>query len=174
MRRLLQMCAAALLMLGTPLAASAQTAFADDDRSGLTSVGALGGVQLDASDNWLLLGADARLGISHGFEVEPRFTYQPLDGGHVAQFDANLLKNIELAHPGRLRPFFGVGGTLRQIGLDGGNGDTKLGINLVSGTRIALSASSGYEPFVAGQYTIVRNQLNSFSVVVGASFAFGR
>lgn len=174
MRRLLQVCAAALLMIGAPLAASAQTAFADDGRSGLTSVGAMGGVQLDTSDNWLLFGADLRLGVSNGFEIEPRFTYQPLDGGHVMQFDANLLKNLELAHPGRLRPFFGVGGTLRKLGIDGGGGDTKLGINLVSGTRIALSSGSGYEPFIVGQYSVVRNQLNSFSLVIGASFALGR
>ena len=82
----------------------------------------------------------------------------------------HAVRGIDLAHPGRFRPFMGVGGTLRNYSPSQGNGDTKLGINLVSGTRIALSSSRGYEPFIMGQYSIVRDQLNSFSVVVGASF----
>lgn len=161
-------------MLGAPLAASAQSAFADDDRMGLTSVGVLGGAELDTPDNWLLFGADLRLQVAHGTEIEPRFTYQPGNGGHTMQFDANLLKNIDLAHPGRFRPFFGIGGTMRKFAVDNLPGETKLGLNLVSGTRIALSSGSGYEPFIVGQYSIVRNIPNSFSIVVGASFALGR
>jgi hypothetical protein len=170
MRRLLRVCAVAVAMLGVPLAATAQTALADEDRAGLISAGALVGAELDTSDNWLVFGADARVQIAHALEFEPRFTYQPLDDGHVIQLDANILKNFDLARPGRFRPFFGVGGTLRSISLDQGDGETKVGLNLISGTRIALSSSSGYEPFIVGQYSIVRDQLNSFSLVVGASF----
>ena len=170
MRRLLQACALAMVLLGIPTLAHAQTALADDDRAGLVSVGAMVGAQLDTPDNWLLFGADARVQIAHALEFEPRFTYQPQNGAHTIQLDANVLKNFDLAHPGRFRPFMGVGGTLRNYSPSQGNGDTKLGINLVSGTRIALSSSRGYEPFIMGQYSIVRDQLNSFSVVVGASF----
>jgi hypothetical protein len=160
----------AVTLLGLPLAASAQTALSDDDRAGLMSAGALVGAVLDTPDDWLVFGADARLQIDRNLEIEPRFTYQPLSGGHVIQLDANVLKNIELARPGRFRPFFGVGGTLRSFSPDRGEGETKVGLNLVSGTRIALSSSSGYEPFITAQYSIVRDQFNTFSLVVGASF----
>lgn len=170
MRRLLRVCAVALALVGLPLAASAQTALADDDRAGLISAGALVGAEMDTPDNWLLFGADARVQIAHALELEPRFTYQPLGGGNTVQLDANLLKNIDLARPGRFRPFFGVGGTLQKISPDAGPGDSKLGINLIGGTRIALSGSSGYEPFIIGQYSIIRDRFNSFSLVVGASF----
>ena len=170
MRRLLRVCAVALVVLGAPLAASAQTALADDDRAGLISAGAMVGAELDEPDNWLIFGADARVQVAHALEFEPRFTYHPLNGGHIIQLDANVLKNIDLARPGRFRPFFGVGGTLRSMSPDQGNSDTKVGLNLISGTRIALSSSSGYEPFIVGQYSIVRDELNAFSIVVGASF----
>jgi hypothetical protein len=170
MRRLLQVCAVAVVTLGAPLAASAQTALADDDRAGLISAGALVGAEMDTPDNWLLFGADARLQVAHALEIEPRFTYQPLNGGHIIQLDANVLKNFDLAHPGRFRPFFGIGGTLRSNSPDLGDSETKVGLNLISGTRIALSSSSGYEPFIIGEYSIVRDQFNAFSLVVGASF----
>jgi len=174
MRRLLRVCAVAVALVGLPLAASAQTALADDDRAGLISAGALVGMQMDTADNWLLFGADARVQIAHALELEPRFTYQPLGGGHIIQFDANVLKNIDLARPGRLRPFFGIGGTLRRLSPDVGLSDSALGINLIGGTRIALSGSSGYEPFIIGQYSVVRDQVNPFSIVIGASFRLRR
>jgi len=174
MRRLRRVCAIALLLMGLPLAASAQTALADDNRNGLISAGAMVGADLDTSDNWLLFGADARVQVAHALELEPRFTYQPLDGGHIIQLDGNLLKNFDLARPGRFRPFFGVGGTLRSYSPDRGPGDTTVGLNLISGTRIALSSSSGYEPFIIGQYSIVKDQFNPFSLVVGASFRLRR
>ncbi len=171
MRRFLRVYAlAAVTLFGLPLAASAQTALADDDRAGLISAGALAGATLDTPDDWLLFGADARVQIDRGLEIEPRFTYQPMEGAHVIQLDANVLKNFDLARPGRFRPFFGVGGTLRSYSPEFGDGETKVGINLISGTRIALSSSSGYEPFIAAQYSIVRDQLNTFSLVIGASF----
>ena len=170
MRRLLRVCAVALALVGLPMMASAQTALADDDRAGLISAGALVGAQMDTPDNWLLFGADARVQVAHALEFEPRFTYQPLGGGHIIQLDANILKNIDLARPGRFRPFFGIGGALRKLSPDVGNSDTTVGLNLIGGTRIALSGSSGYEPFIIGQYSLVNDQFNPFSIVVGASF----
>jgi hypothetical protein len=170
MRRLLRVCAVALVVAGAPLAASAQTALADDDRAGLISAGAMVGAELDEPDDFLLFGADARVQIAHALEFEPRFTYHPFNGGHIIQLDANVLKNFDLARPGRYRPFFGIGGTLRSDSPEQGDGETKVGLNLISGARIALSSSSGYEPFIIGQYSIVRDQLNAFSIMIGASF----
>ena len=170
MRRLLRVCAVAMLALGAPLAASAQTALADDDRPGLVAVGAMIGAELDTPDDWLLFGADGRVRMQRGFEISPRFTYRPLDDGRLTQFDVNLLRNVDLARPGRLRPYFGVGGALRTFSPERGDGDTSVGLNLITGTRFAMRSGAGYEPFFTAQYTIVQDQLNAFSLVVGASF----
>ena len=170
MRQLVRVCALAMVVIGVPMVASAQTALGDDERAGLISAGVFLGAELDTQNNWLLFGADARVQVSPGFELEPRVTFQPLGSGHLIQLDVNVLKNLDLARPGRFRPFFGIGGTLTSYSFAAGAGATRVGLNLVSGTRIALSSGSGYEPFIMGQYSIVRNQLNAFSIVVGASF----
>lgn len=170
MRQLVRVCALALAVIGAPMAVSAQTAMADNDQPGLISAGVFAGAELDTADNWLLFGADARVQVAPGLELQPRFTYQPLGDGHLIQLDANVLKNLDLAQPGRFRPFFGIGGTLTSYSGAAGAGTTKVGLNLVAGTRIAMSSSSGYEPFIMSQYSIVRNQGNSFTIAVGASF----
>jgi hypothetical protein len=174
MRRLLRVCTAVMAISGVPAAGLAQTALADDDRAGLISAGAMVGAQLDMPDDWLLFGADARIQVDHALELEPRFTYEPLGDAHLVQLDLNLLKNFDLARPGRFRPFFGIGGALQSYSPDQGDGETKVGLNLISGTRIAMTSTSGYEPFITGQYTIVRDQLNNFTIVVGASFRLRR
>ena len=169
MKRLFRICAVALVVIGAPLAASAQNALADDDRSGLISAGAMVGAQLDTPDNWLIFGVDARAQIAHALELSPRFTYQPVPNGHAIQLDVNLLQNFDLAQPGRFRPFVGIGGALR-LESAAGFSDNSVGLNLISGTRIAMSPGSGYEPFFIAEYTIVHGQPNDFSLVIGASF----
>lgn len=174
MRRLLRVCAVFTAVLAAPLGASAQTALSDDDRAGVMSVGAMVGAELDTPEDWLLFGADARIQIAHALEFSPRFTYHPLDAGRITQLDLNVLRNIDLARPGRLRPFVGIGGALRTFSPEFGDSDTKPGLNLITGTRFAMSSGAGYEPFFTAQYTIVQDQINAFSLVVGASFRLRR
>ncbi len=107
--------------------------------------------------------------VAHALELSPRFTYEPLADGHAIQIDANLLQNWDLAQPGRVRPFVGIGGALRSESFAGVS-DTSVGLNLLSGARFAMSSGSGYEPFFVAQYTIIHGQPNDFSLVVGASF----
>jgi hypothetical protein len=168
--RLFMLAALALLV---PMTAHAQVvAQADDPRSGFRSAGAYVGGELDAPDDWLVFGGDARVAIEDWrVELSPRFTYRPISDGSIFQIDANVLKNYDLARPGRLRPYVGVGGALRRLSLDGGFSDTNVGLNLVSGVRFAMSQGSGYEPFLNAQYTIIHGVPNVFSVVVGASFS---
>ncbi|MGE0449958.1 MAG: hypothetical protein AB7Q29_10295 [Vicinamibacterales bacterium] len=170
MRRILRACVMTLIVAGAPLAASAQTAIADEVRPGVMSAGAFVGGELDNADNWLTFGADVRVQMARGLELNPRFTFRPLDNGSIREIDANVLKNLELAQPGRIRPFAGIGGAVRTVSPEGFPSETKVGLNLVSGARIAMSSGAGYEPFFQAQYTIVQNQLNTFAFVVGASF----
>lgn len=170
MRRMLRACVMAVIFAGAPLVASAQTAIADEDRAGIMSAGAFVGGELDHPDDWLTFGADLRVQMAHSLELNPRFMFRPLNLGSIRQIDVNVLKNVDLAQPGRIRPFVGVGGAVRTLSPDRGESESKVGLNLVSGARIAMSAGAGYEPFFQAQYTIVQNQINTFAVVVGASF----
>lgn len=173
MKILTRLFALAALALLVPMTAHAQSvAQADDPRSGLRSAGAYVGGELDTPDDWLIFGGDARLAIADWrIELSPRFTYRPIADGSIFQIDANVLKNYDLARPGHLRPYIGVGGALRRLSVDSGFSDTSVGLNLVSGVRWAMSQGSGYEPFLHAQYTIINNEQNVFALVVGASFS---
>ncbi len=126
------------------------------------------------SDNFFLFGLDARMRSVRGLEAEPRFTYHPLNGGHYLQFDVNGLKNLDLARPGRFRPLLGMGASIRIESPYAGDSETRIGWNLIWGTRIAMNREKGYEPFIIGQYTILHDHKDPFSLVLGASFRLGK
>lgn len=174
MKRVFSVCAIGLLLLLAGVShAQAQPALADEDRPGIRSVGAIVGAELDMSDNFFLFGLDARMRAFRGLEGEPRFTYHPLNGGHYLQFDANALKNLNLARPGRVRPLLGMGASVRIETPYVGDRDTRFGWNLIWGARIAMNREKGYEPFIIGQYTILHGHKDPFSIVFGASFRLG-
>lgn len=175
MRQASSVCAFALLLLLAGVSpAQAQPAIADENRPGISSIGAIVGAELDMADNFFLFGLDARMRAFRGLEAEPRFTYHPLNGGHYLQFDANGLKNLELARPGRFRPLLGMGASIRIETPYVGDTETRIGWNLIWGTRIAMNREKGYEPFIIGQYTILHDHKDPFSLVFGASFRLGQ
>jgi hypothetical protein len=175
MRQLFSVCAIAVVLLaGGTRTAQAQPALADEDRPGISSIGAIVGAELDMADNFFLFGLDARMRGFRGLEAEPRFTFHPLNGGHYLQFDANALKNFELARPGRFRPLIGMGAAIRLETPYVGDSEAKIGWNLIWGTRIAMNREKGYEPFIIGQYTILHDHKDPFSLVFGASFRLGQ
>jgi opacity protein-like surface antigen len=150
--------------------------FAQEENAGFHSVGAYVGSEFDNERDWLVLGLDTRIpiGVKH-IEINPRYTFHPFDGGSITQFDVNFLHNYVLADQGRFHPYVGIGAGIWHIGFDdvGGvspDGDTKFGINLVTGTRLAMTPGARYEPFVNAQYTVMNDQINSFTLVVGVSF----
>ena len=63
MKRLLQVCMAALILSAVPMAASAQTAIADDGRAGLLGVGAMGGMVLSGQIDRLVVGEIVERGV---------------------------------------------------------------------------------------------------------------
>jgi hypothetical protein len=145
-------------------------AFAQN-RTEFHSVGAHFGGELDNDDGSLVVGLDSRVILGfRDLELNPRFTFRPFNGGSASQIDVNILQNYVLANPGMFRPFVGAGGAIRHTAFDAADGSTKVGLNLLSGTRLALSNRSQYEPFVQGQYTIINDDRNDFTLVVGVSF----
>jgi hypothetical protein len=69
----------------------------------------------------------------------------------------------------------GIGAGIWHIGFDDiagvqQDGETKVGINLVTGTRLAMTPGARYEPFINAQYTVLNDMQNSFTLVVGVSF----
>lgn len=174
MRRVFSACATGLLLFLVGAShVQAQPALADENRPGIRSIGAIVGAELDMSDNFFLFGLDARMRAFRGLEGEPRFTYHPLNGGHYIQIDANALKNLELARQTRFRPLIGMGPSIRIETPYVGDRDTRFGWNLIWGTRITMNREKGYEPFIIGQYTILHDHNDPFSIVFGASFRLG-
>jgi opacity protein-like surface antigen len=147
------------------------SAFAQDEAR-FHSVGAHFGGELDDNDDsWIVLGLDARVILGfRDLEVNPRFTFRPFNGGSASQIDVNILQNYVLANPGRFRPFVGAGGAIRHTAFDASDGETNVGLNLLSGTRLVLSHDAQYEPFALGQYTIINDERNAFTIIIGVSF----
>jgi hypothetical protein len=161
-----------LLLLALPAAASAQTAFSDDDANGLVAASLqLGGVP-DASDHWFMYGADFRLQVASGVEIVPRAVFRPLQGASVFQIDGNVLKSPALATPGHVRPFFGLGGAVRHYSPDVGDTTTKVGLNLSAGARVATSTA--IEPFAMFQYTAMHDATDEFTAMAGVSLHLRR
>ena len=161
------------LLLGAPLSAFAQ----DEEKVGFHSVGAFVGVEFDNKKDWLVLGLDSRIPIAiKHLEINPRYAFRAFDGGSATQFDVNILHNYVLADPGRLRPYIGTGIAIHHLGFDEPpagpkpDGITKVGLNLVSGTRLQMSPGARYEPFLNAQYTFLDELPNPFVLTFGVSF----
>lgn len=163
----------AFALLAAAQSARAQTvSLAEEAKPGFISVGGLVGPEFDVSDNWLLVGGDARIAVAKpAIELNPRFSFRPFDNGSMKQFDVDVLRNYDLARQGRLRPFIGAGVGISQISLDNAGSDTKVGLNLVSGARLAMRSGALYEPFLHAQYTVLHDRPDSFTIVVGAAFS---
>lgn len=168
--RIALLCVAAL---GLGRVTHAQTAgLADAARPGFLSVGGFAGREFDTPDG-LTVGADGRIVLSKAdLELNPRLTFRPIDGGSAQQIDVNVLSNYRLNNPGRFRPYSGLGVGIRTIRSDSGGSNSDVGLNLISGVRLAMRPGAAYEPFLQAQYTIVKEPANSFTVVFGASFSF--
>lgn len=128
------------------------------------------GAVLDTPDDWLLFGGEARLALERRpIELNPRITFNPFEGGSMMQIDVNLLRHFDLVGESRLRPFVGIGGAFNRFSFEDVS-DNALGLNLVTGVRIKMQPESRFEPFVETQYTIIRDQGNLYTIVVGATF----
>jgi len=135
-------------------------------------VGGYIGGELDNSEDWFLIGGHAVMSFEGTpFKINPRFTYHPFDGGKVVQVDVNVVRDYDLATPGRFRPYVGVGGAFMRTSFDGFESDSAVGLNLLSGVRLKMEGDSRFEPFLHAQYTIVRDQFNSFTITIGANFS---
>ena len=127
------------------------------------------GATMDTPEDWFHLGGDVRLPISNRyFEINPRLSFQPFEGGHTFQIDVNVIWELQLANPGRFRPFAGVGGAFINDSF-GDESDNNVGLNLVAGVRLAMDQSR-IQPFAHIQYTLVRDRMNPFAIAVGAAF----
>ncbi len=153
--------------------ASAQpVGLADDPRAGLVSAGAFVGLEFENPDHALLLGADGRISIGGGnVEIAPRYVFRPFEDGSMQQIDVNVITNYRLATPGRFRPYSGIGLGINRYLFDAFDSETNVGFNLLSGARFAMRSGAAYEPFFQAQYTIFKEAVNSFTLVVGASFS---
>lgn len=165
MRRVVPYLSAVFCLLLVPSVSTAQSPATAPAVAVAPYVGAV----LDTSEDWLLFGGEARVKFDgFAYDVNPRVTFNPYDGGSMMQIDVNVLHNYALAGESRFKPYVGIGGAFNRSTFDDFS-DSAVGLNLVSGARLA-SPESRFEPFVNAQYTIIRGQGNPFTLVVGASF----
>lgn len=155
-----------------PAVAGAQSAPQGPAPSGKDiSVAPYAGTVLDTESDWFLFGGEARVKLEgRPWEVNPRVTFNPFDGGLMTQIDVNLLHGLELVPPTRFRPYVGLGVAFNHIGTDAGFSDNSVGLNLVGGARLIMKPEAKFEPFANLQYTIIHGQGNPFTIVVGATF----
>lgn len=174
MNRFIRIALVVAAACGLGRAADAQTVgLADDARAGIISAGAYVGLEFDNPDNAMVLGGDGRIKFgAANLEVNPRFTYRPFDGGSMQQIDVNFLTNYRLNNPGRFRPYSGLGVGIHRISVDDSGSASDVGLNLISGVRLAMRPGAAYEPFLQAQYTIMKEPANSFTLVFGTSFSF--
>lgn len=154
------------LILAAPAVAKAQL-----------SVGAYAGAEFDNQDNWILYGAEARLGLEsmtgQPYDANLRYTYHSYGGGASAsQIDLNALYNWKLASPGMLAPYVGLGAAYVRFSA-GGASENKPGLNIISGTKVILDPTSRIDPFLNMQYTLIRDYPNSYTLTVGISVLLG-
>lgn len=160
------------IVVSVPAFAQA-VSFADDPRPGLIGAGAFVGIEFEIPDHILIVGGDGRIGVgTANIEINPRYAFRPFDDGSMQQLDVNMITHYKLANPGRFRPFSGIGIGIQRYLFDDFDSETNVGLNLVSGARLAMRSGAAYEPFFQAQYTIFNEAGNSFTLVVGTSFSF--
>ncbi len=174
MKKFTRIALALMALLVAGRSAHAQTVgLADDSRAGVVSAGGYVGLEFDNPDHALLLGVDGRIRFgSTNLEINPRFTYRPFNDGSMQQIDVNFLTNYRLNNPGRFRPYSGLGLGVHRFSVTNGSTASDVGINLISGVRLAMRPGAAYEPFLQAQYTIMKEPSNSFTLVFGTSFSF--
>ena len=162
-----------LLSCITAVAAIASVCVTPRVATAQASVGVFAGAEFDNQNNWILYGAEARMPVANDFDANLRYSYHPYgSGASASQVDLNALYNWPLAHPGMFAPYVGIGGAYVHFSATGAS-DNKVGLNLVSGTKVILNPTSPIQPFVNTQYTIVRSYPNSYTLDVGISYLFG-
>ncbi len=137
-------------------------------------IGGFLGMEFDTDEDWLIIGAEARLrGSRMQFDVQPRFHYQPFDNGSILQLDVNLLFNFTSA-VSQVQPYMGLGGAIHRLSIDEQTpgvdlDETNLGFNLISG--LIFGTNPTWRPYAHFEYTIINDFRNGANLSLGILFA---
>jgi CDP-diacylglycerol--glycerol-3-phosphate 3-phosphatidyltransferase len=141
------------------------------------SVGGYLGAEFDNKEDWLLFGGEARLPLSRSatrpWDGQVRLSYHPY-GTDVSslQVDANALMPLVLAQPMRFKPYIGVGGALVHASFPK-DSENKIGLNLITGATMDVSATSPVYALLHTQYTLTPDYPNSYTLTVGVGAHLG-
>jgi hypothetical protein len=125
--------------------------------------------EFDDNNYFMLFGAEARATLSNlPIELDPRFTFQPLDNTSLIQIDLNALYDLPLTRTSLFLPYVGTGIAIQHVGSGGGN---YVGYNLIWGTYLQLH--SAWQPFAQFQYSVIMHEPNPAVIAVGALYTFG-
>lgn len=154
--RLVAVALVVFAMVGAPSSASAQT-----------QLGGFLGRVFDTDEDWLLFGAEARIGMTGSrFQINPRISYNPGDGYSVLQLDANVLYPFPAAQGTTVRPYMGLGAAVVNYKFDE-DSETEIGANIIAGLLLAPASMQRTSFFLHSQYTTISDVGNSYSWAFG-------
>lgn len=116
-------------------------------------VGGSVGYVYDNSSNFIYLSAEARAPLAGiPLEIQPRFTWQPVNGADVFTYEINALYRIELRDTTGVRPYTGIGFVYQAIS---NGGSQAAGYNLIFG--LEFPHLKKLEPFTQFEYSVLEN-----------------
>lgn len=148
----------ALALAAVPQGAHAQVA-----------VGGSLGYVYDNSSNFIYLSAEARAPLSGiPLEIQPRFTWQPVNGAAVFTYEINALYPIMLKDSTGVIPYTGVGFVYQAIS---NGGSQAAGYNLIFG--IEYPHLKNLRPFLQFEYSVLENHFpNQGTLGLGLLYQF--
>jgi hypothetical protein len=136
-----------------------------------SAAGAYLAIQMDNSEDFISIGFDGVFSIgTFPALLNPGFTIFFQEDITEYQFDANLTHRLSLEGSSKFVPFFSGGFAINYFSHDEFS-ETSLGLNVGAGTEYKTSGK--ITPFVMGQYTMIKDQINRFLFKLGARMSFG-
>lgn len=126
--------------------------------------GSLGYVY-DEENDFIYFSAEGRTTLRDlPIEIQPRFSFQPVSGVSVLQFEINALYDLPLQKTNVIVPYAGVGIAFQKIT---NGGSQAAGYNLIFGAELP-KVTSAVEPFAQFEYSVLENHFpNQGAIAVG-------
>ena len=131
------------------------------------AVGGSLGYVYDNTSSFIYLSAEARAKLQGApIEIQPRFSWQPVNGASVLTYEVNALLDVPL-RDSTVLPYAGLGFVYQAIT----DGTSAAGYNLIFGLR--WMKEKKLEPFAQFEYSVLQNHFpNQGTLSVGVLYRF--
>jgi hypothetical protein len=135
-------------------------------RAQFSAGGSLGYV-FDNSSSFIYLSAEARALLSGApIEIQPRFTWQPVNGASVLTYEINALF-LPMKDSTTVKPYVGLGFVYQSIT----SGSDAAGYNIIFG--LEMKSMKKLTPFAQFEYSVLQNHFpNQGTLSIGVLYRF--